>query len=155
MGTDSVKKDRYFIDLCLSVAKGSSCSQRKVGAVIVKNGSIVSTGYNGTPKGCLNCDLGGCPRGRYPKVSGKDLEDALCCHAEENAIVQAASLGSAIKDSTLYTSLKPCHLCSKMIINAGIKEVVWLEDYPNHLGIEIMTKSTLVNVRRFKDADNT
>ncbi|MCI0504035.1 dCMP deaminase family protein [Candidatus Micrarchaeota archaeon] len=112
------------------VASRSNCVKRKVAAVIVKDKRIISTGYNGTPRGTRNCSEGGCPRCNSFTESGKNLEECLCSHGEENAIVQASYHGISIKESTIYTTFSPCLLCTKMIINAGIKEVVYNVDYP-------------------------
>ncbi len=113
----------YFMNIAKQVASRSNCIKRKVGAIIVKDRRIISTGYNGTPRGIKNCNEGGCPRCNEWTESGKMLEECFCSHAEENAIVQAAYHGISIKDSTLFTTFSPCLTCAKMIINAGIKEV--------------------------------
>ena len=97
--------------------------------MIVKDRRIISTGYNGTPRGIRNCNEGGCPRCASHAPSGTNLTECLCSHGEENAIVQAAYHGICVKDSTLYTTYSPCLLCAKMIINAGIREVVYRERY--------------------------
>ncbi len=121
--------DRYFIDIAKVVAKRSNCRRRHVAAVIVKDRRIISTGYNGTPKGIKNCDEGGCPRCSSDAPSGEKLEECLCCHGEENAIVQAAYHGTSVNGATLYTTYSPCLLCAKMIINSGIAEVVYENRY--------------------------
>lgn len=122
--------DDYFMSIAKVVATRSNCIKRKVAAIIVKDRRIISTGYNGTPRGARNCNEGGCPRCNNLTESGKALEDCLCCHGEENAITQAAYHGTSLKGSTLYTTLAPCLLCTKMIINSGIIEVVYNLDYP-------------------------
>lgn len=121
--------DSYFMEIAKVVALRSNCIKRKVAAVLVKDRRIISTGYNGTPRGVRNCSEGGCPRCSEMTSSGKSLEECLCSHAEENAITQAAYHGVHIKDSTLYTTYSPCLICAKMIINAGIREVVYNVDY--------------------------
>jgi dCMP deaminase len=121
--------DPYFMGIAKVVALRSNCIKRKVAAVIVKDKRIIATGYNGTPRGVKNCSEGGCPRCNSIDASGKGLEECLCSHAEENAIVQSAYHGVNIKDSMLYTTFSPCLICTKMIINAGIKEVVYNMDY--------------------------
>ena len=121
--------DHYFMKIAQVVAVRGNCSRRQVAAVIVKDCRIISTGYNGTPRGIKNCFDGGCPRCSSDTPSGHDLGSCVCCHAEENAIVQAAYHGISIKDATLYTTFSPCLLCSKMIINSGIKEVVYHQEY--------------------------
>ncbi len=122
--------DDYFMGIAKVVSSRSNCIKRKVAAIIVKDKRIVSTGYNGTPRGTRNCSEGGCPRCNGFSESGKNLEDCVCSHGEENAIVQAAYHGISIKDSTIYTTFSPCLLCTKMIINSGIKEVVFNVSYP-------------------------
>lgn len=121
--------DQYFMDIAQVVAVRGNCSRRQVAAVIVKDRRIISTGYNGTPRGIKNCFEGGCPRCSSNTPSGHDLGSCVCSHAEENSIVQAAYHGISVKDATLYTTFSPCLQCSKMIINSGIKEVVYHEEY--------------------------
>ena len=121
--------DRYFMDIAQVAAKRSNCSRRQVAAVLVRDKRIISTGYNGTPRGVRNCSDGGCPRCSSNAPSGSHLTECLCSHAEENAIVQAAYHGIMVKGATLYTTYSPCLLCAKMIINAGIRDVVYNESY--------------------------
>lgn len=121
--------DHYFMDIAQVVAIRGNCSRRQVAAVIVKDCRIISTGYNGTPRGIKNCFDGGCPRCSSDTPSGHDLTSCVCSHAEENSIVQAAYHGISVKDSTLYTTFSPCLQCAKMIINSGIKEVVYHQEY--------------------------
>ncbi len=121
--------DEYFMSIAKMVASRSNCIKRKCAAVIVRDKRIVSTGYNGTPRGVRNCNEGGCPRCNSFAQSGASLEECLCSHAEENAIVQASYHGISIKDGILYTTFSPCLLCAKMIINAGIKEVIFSSEY--------------------------
>jgi dCMP deaminase len=121
--------DEYFMSIAQVVATRSNCSRRKVAAVIVKDNRIISTGYNGTPRGIKNCNEGGCPRCNSDIPSGEGLGECLCSHAEENAIVQAAYHGISVKGATLYTTFSPCLLCAKMIINGGIAEVKYLAAY--------------------------
>ena len=121
--------DRYFMDIAHVAASRSNCSRRQVAAVLVRDCRIISTGYNGTPRGVRNCSDGGCPRCNSDTPSGTNLTQCLCSHAEENAIVQAAYHGIAVKGATLYTTFSPCLLCAKMIINAGIVEVVYHRHY--------------------------
>ena len=122
--------DDYFMGIAKVAALRSNCIKRKVAAVIVKDKRIISTGYNGTTRGITNCNEGECPRCSSNDASGKDLGECLCSHGEENAIVQAAYHGVALKGATLYTTFSPCLMCTKMIINAGIVEVVYQATYP-------------------------
>jgi len=121
--------DEYFMNMAEVAATRSNCVKRHIGAILVKDRQIISTGYNGTPKGIKNCNEGGCPRCMSFADSGKDLGECLCVHAEENAIVQAAYNGVSIKGSTLYTTFCPCSYCAKSIVNAGIRKVVYRERY--------------------------
>ena len=121
--------DAYFMNIAKTVSTRSSCSRRKVGAIIVKDKRIITTGYNGTPRGLKNCDNGGCPRCSSDAPSGTKLDECLCSHAEENAIVQAAYHGISIKGGVLYVTFTPCLHCAKMICNSGIREVVYDEHY--------------------------
>jgi dCMP deaminase len=122
--------DEYFMSIAKVVAMRSNCIKRKVAAIIVKDKRVISTGYNGTPRGARNCNEGGCPRCNSMAESGTALDECLCCHGEENAITQAAYHGISLKGSTLYTTFSPCLLCTKMIINSGIREVVYNLEYP-------------------------
>ena len=121
--------DEYFMDIARVVSSRGNCSRRKVAAVIVSDRRVISTGYNGTPRGIDNCFEGGCPRCASDAPSGENLGECICAHAEENAIVQAAYHGISVRNSTLYCLLSPCLMCTKMIINAGIKEVVFETEY--------------------------
>jgi len=122
--------DEYFMNIARVAALRSNCIKRRVAAVIVRDHRIISTGYNGTPRGIKNCNEGGCPRCHTFGKSGESLDECLCAHAEENAIAQAAYHGVRIKDATMYTTYSPCLRCTKLIINAGISEVVYSETYP-------------------------
>jgi dCMP deaminase len=122
--------DDYFMGIAFQVAMRSNCVKRRVGAVISKDRRIISTGYNGTPRGALNCNEGGCPRCNALAASGTKLDECLCSHAEENALTQSAYHGTSVAEGTIYVTLSPCLMCTKMLINAGIREVVYNADYP-------------------------
>lgn len=122
--------DPYFMKLAQVVALRSNCIKRKVGAIIVRDLRVISTGYNGTPRGTRNCFEGGCPRCAGLADSGTQLDECLCSHAEENAITQAAYHGVSVNGGVLYTTYSPCLTCSKMIINSGVREVVYNLEYP-------------------------
>jgi dCMP deaminase len=140
--------DEYFMRIARVVASRSNCMKRKVAAVIVKDGRIISTGYNGTPRGTLNCSEGGCPRCNAFKPSGQGLTECYCSHAEENSIVQASYHGISIKGATLYTTFSPCLICTKMIINSGIAEVVYNEAYPVGGEALALLKQPHIHVRK-------
>jgi dCMP deaminase len=122
--------DEYFMNIAKVVASRSNCMKRKVAAIIVRDKRVVSTGYNGTPRGTRNCNEGGCPRCNNLATSGTALDECLCSHGEENAIVQASYHGVSLKDAVIYTTFAPCLQCTKMIINSGIREVIFNMDYP-------------------------
>ncbi|MFC1453943.1 cytidine/deoxycytidylate deaminase family protein [Verrucomicrobiota bacterium] len=121
--------DEYFINIARVVSSRGNCLRRQVAAVIVKDRRIISTGYNGTPSGIRNCYEGGCPRCASKVRSGKNLDQCICAHAEENAIIQAANYGVALRGAVLYCTESPCLLCAKMIISAGIKKVIYENEY--------------------------
>lgn len=142
--------DEYFLGIAKVVALRSNCVKRKVAAVIVKDKRIISTGYNGTPRGVKNCNEGGCPRCNQLTAPGAKLDECLCSHGEENAITQSAYHGVNIKDSTLYSTYSPCLLCTKMIINSGIREVVFNVDYPMSGVSTALLKEAGITVRKVK-----
>ncbi len=122
--------DEYFMNIALVVASRSNCVKRMVGSIVVVDRRIISTGYNGTPRGVRNCNEGGCPRCAGGAEAGTALDECLCSHAEENAIVQSAYHGVSVRGATIYTTLCPCRMCTKMIINSGIHEVVYAAPFP-------------------------
>jgi len=142
--------DAYFMAIATVVATRSNCSRRHVGAVIVRDRHILSTGYNGTPHGVKNCFEGGCPRCAHTTKSGDHLEECLCVHAEQNAICQAALHGHAIDGATVYVTLTPCLTCAKLIINSGIREVVYAGNYAFDDKVIDIFKQAGVKHRRFK-----
>ncbi len=152
--TDLIDKrpdwDEYFMDIAHVVARRGNCSRRKVAALIVSERRIISTGYNGTPRGIPNCCDGGCPRCDSDAPSGGNLGECICAHAEENAIVQAAYHGISVKECTLYCTLSPCLMCTKMIINAGIKEVVYETEYHFTEQARSLFSTAGVNCRQFE-----
>lgn len=140
--------DTYFMNIAKVTSLRSNCLKRKVAAVIVRDQRLISTGYNGTPRGVKNCHDGGCPRCNSFASSGTGLGECLCSHAEENSIVQAAYHGVSIKDATLYTTFSPCLMCTKMILNSGIHEVVYNAAYPMGEGPLSLLKEAGIVVRQ-------
>jgi len=122
--------DDYFMGIARVVASRSNCVKRKVAAVVTRDKRIISTGYNGTPRGTTNCNEGGCARCNDLAPGGTRLDECLCSHAEENAITQAAYHGVSLKGGTVYTTFSPCLQCTKMIINSGLREVIFQSAYP-------------------------
>jgi dCMP deaminase len=146
--------DDYFLSIARVVATRSNCVKRKVASVITVDRRIIATGYNGTPRGVTNCNEGGCPRCNAFAPGGADLGECLCSHAEENAITQSAYHGVSVRGATLYTTFCPCLMCTKMIINAGISEVVFRAEYPmGDISMRLLREAG-VKVRRLgaKDA---
>jgi dCMP deaminase len=142
--------DEYFMDIAKVVSSRSNCMKRKVAAIIVRDKRVISTGYNGTPRGTRNCNEGGCPRCNNMAVSGTNLDECLCSHGEENAIVQASYHGVSLKDAIIYTTFAPCLMCAKMIINSGIREVIYNMDYPlNQSAFQLFQESGIF-VRRLR-----
>lgn len=142
--------DTYFMSLAEVISTRANCLKRRVGAVIVKNRRIISTGYNGTPSGIKNCFEGGCKRCATTTKSGENLAECVCSHAEENAITQAAYHGIALKDSSLYCTLSPCLLCARMIIGAGIKEVIFKEEYCFEEQTKALLKEAGIKIRKWE-----
>lgn len=135
------KWDQRFMEMAQLVSSWASCYQenRKIGAVIVKNKRVMTTGYNGAPAGVKTCvERGECLRRVHGIESGTRQEFCYAIHAEQNAIVQAAKLGVCIEGSTLYCTHQPCVICAKMIVNAGIERVVYREGYPDEFAMEIL-----------------
>lgn len=129
-----INLDRYYMDIARAVTARSNCKGRRVGAVVVRENRIVSTGYNGTPQGVTNCNDGGCARCDPASgvESGTFYDLCLCVHAEENALLSAVRLGSGGLDgATIYTTVKPCFSCMRQLIQAGIKRVCYRDDWRN------------------------
>jgi dCMP deaminase len=123
------------------VAQRSTCTRRAVGAIIVKDKRILSTGYNGAPTGIRHCLEVGCLRESLQVPSGERHELCRGIHAEQNAIIQAAYHGVSVKDALLYCTNQPCAICAKMIINAGIKKIYYQSGYTDALAQEMLTEA--------------
>ena len=140
--------DEYFSEIASVVAKRSNCVSRKVGAVITVDNQIVSTGYNGAPKGLHHCvDAGGCLRKLNKIESGTRQEVCRAAHAEQNAIISAAVKGVSIKGGTIYMNTYPCSICTRMIINAELKKIVYDSDYNDPLSKEMLDESGIKVLR--------
>ena len=144
--------DEYFMKMAYLAASRSTCLRRHVGAVLVKDKHVLSTGYNGPPKGMKHCDETGCLRQRLNVPSGERHEICRGLHAEQNAIIQAAVFGISIKQSILYVTDTPCVVCAKMLINAGVKEIVYDGEYPDDLAMEMLSESKII-LHKFKKDD--
>lgn len=141
--------DEYFMKVAFLVSERSTCLRRRVGAVLVKDRQILATGYNGAPKGIIHCDQTGCLREKLNVPSGQRHEICRGLHAEQNVILQAALHGVSTQSSTLYITNAPCSICAKMIINAGIKEVIVLGEYPDKMAREFL-KEAGIKLRKLK-----
>lgn len=134
--------DEYFMQAAELAASRSTCLRRQVGAVIVKDKHIVATGYNGAPRGIKHCEeLGGCLREKLGVPSGERHELCRALHAEQNAIIQAATLGMCIEGADIYITNQPCSICAKMLINAGIKRIVVRDGYPDDLAVRLLQEA--------------
>ena len=133
--------DEYFLEIANIVAKRSTCLRRSVGAVIIKDKRILTTGYNGPPSGLKHCDEVGCIRDQMKIPHGERHELCRGLHAEQNAIIQASLHGVSIKGSSIYCTHQPCIICTKMIINAGIKKVIFIHGYPDELSIQFLKEA--------------
>jgi len=129
------------MQLAQLVATRSTCLRRKVGALLVKDKQIISSGYNGAPRGLAHCVELGCLREQKNVPSGERHELCRATHAEANAIIQAAFHGVSTAGTTLYCTTAPCAICAKMLINAGVKRIVYTEGYPDKLGLEMLQQA--------------
>ena len=141
--------DEYFMEMAFLVSKRSTCLRRRVGAVIVRDKHVISTGYNGSPRGTKHCEELGCIRQQLNIPSGTRHELCRGVHAEQNAITQAAYLGTSVANATIYTTTFPCSMCAKILINAGITEVVYADGYVDDLSKKLFAE-TNIKVREYK-----
>lgn len=139
--------DQYFMEMAEVVKKRSTCLRRQVGAVVVKDKRILSSGYNGAPSGIRHCEETGCLREQLNIPSGERHELCRGTHAEQNAIIQAALHGVKIEGATIYVTHQPCILCTKIIINAGIKTVIYQGDYPDTFSEEMLKEAGIELVK--------
>jgi dCMP deaminase len=139
--------DEYFMEITELVSRRSTCLRRSVGAVLVRDKKILTTGYNGAPSGLKHCAEVGCLRERLNVPSGERVEICRGLHAEQNAIIQAAFHGVSISDATLYVTTFPCSTCMKMLINAGIKRIVYSEGYPDQLSKDLVREAKIPVVK--------
>lgn len=143
--------DEYFLEISKLVSKRSTCLRRKVGALIVRDKRLLATGYNGAPRGLAHCSQTGCLRERLKIPSGERHELCRGLHAEQNALLQASLHGISLKDSLLYCTTQPCLICAKMLINAGVKEVIITGGYPDKMAMDFFKQAGVV-VRTCKKA---
>jgi dCMP deaminase len=135
-----ISKDHYFMNIAIEVARRSTCTRRRIGAIIVNDaGEIKSTGYNGNPRGLPHCHEMGCIRDKLGIQSGTRMETCTAVHAEQNALIQAGATNS--RGSTIYSTIVPCPICARMILNAQIARVVFIDDYSDLTGVELLKQA--------------
>ncbi len=139
--------DKYFMDIATLVASRSTCLRRNVGTCVVKDRRILTTGYNGAPTGIAHCEDVGCLREKLKVPSGERHELCRGLHAEQNAIIQAAKTGISLEGAIMYVTNHPCFICAKMIINSGIKKVVYKEGYSDKEAEDFLKKSGIEVVK--------
>ena len=139
--------DEYFLEVACLVSKRSTCLRRRVGAVLVKDRKILATGYNGAPSGIKHCIDTGCVREKLKIPSGQRHELCRGLHAEQNVLLQAALYGISTAGSALYVTNQPCVICAKMLINAGIRELVVSGAYPDILAVKFL-KEAGIRIRK-------
>lgn len=133
--------DHYFMSIAEQVSGRSTCLRRYTGAVLVKDKRILSTGYNGVPSGLRHCEEAGCLREQRGIASGSNHELCRGIHAEQNAVIQAAKHGTAIDGATVYCTHQPCVLCAKILLNAGVIDIVYRDSYPDPLSAEVLSEA--------------
>lgn len=139
--TERPSWDDYFLGIADLVSRRSTCLRRRVGAVLVRDKNILATGYNGAPSKVRHCSETGCIREKLKVPSGERHELCRGLHAEQNAFLQAALHGTSLKGASLYSTTQPCIICAKMIINAGITEVIINGDYPDRMSKELLREA--------------
>ena len=139
------------MDIAHTVARRSTCLRRKVGAIIVKDRRILTTGYNGPPAGIQHCLEVGCLREQMKVPSGERHELCRGLHAEQNALLQAAIHGVSVKDGIIFITNQPCSLCAKMLINAGIKRIIYEGEYPDELAVQLLNEAQ-ITLEKFSKA---
>ena len=135
--------DEYFLSIAKLVSKRSTCLRRKVGALLVKDKRILATGYNGAPSGIKHCEITGCLREKLKIPSGQRQELCRGLHAEQNAFLQAALHGVSVEGAKIYATTQPCIICAKMLINAGIKEIVIAGHYPDKMARDFLKEAKI------------
>lgn len=138
---ERISWDEYFMQIARLVAQRATCLRRKVGAVIVKDKRMLATGYNGAPSGLKHCLEIGCLREKLKIPSGQRHELCRGLHGEQNAIIQASLYGISVKGSSIYITNQPCVICAKMLINAGIAEIIISDAYPDEMAMEFLKEA--------------
>lgn len=145
-------KHKYYMNIAIAVRENANCLGRKVGAVLVRDSRIISTGYNGTPEGITNCTDGGCVRCKdkatYQASVGYDV--CICVHAEQNALISAARFGNAVEGATVYSTLRPCFDCTKAMLQAKVHAIYYLHDW-QHPDQPLREQYNLLQSKGFED----
>jgi dCMP deaminase len=136
----------YFMQMAFLASKRSTCLRRAVGAALVRDNQVISTGYNGSPKLSPHCSETGCLREQLNVPSGEKHELCRGVHAEQNAIIQAAINGSSTRGTTLYCTHQPCSICARMIINAEIRTIYIAHTYPDQLGEQLLKEAGIAMI---------
>lgn len=137
--------DEVFMDLARLMARRSTCLRRQVGAVLVRDHRAIASGYNGPPSGLLHCaERGGCLREQLGVPSGHRQEICRALHAEQNVVLQLAITGLSGRDTTLYVTHFPCFTCAKMLVQLGVREVVYAEGYPDDFSRDILEEAGVI-----------
>ncbi|MDY6851857.1 MAG: cytidine/deoxycytidylate deaminase family protein [Thermodesulfobacteriota bacterium] len=139
--------DEYFLQIADLVASRSTCLRRKVGSILVSDKRILATGYNGAPQGLPHCLDIGCLREKLGVPSGQRHELCRGIHAEQNVIIQAARYGVSTIGSTLYCTTQPCVICTKMLINSGVRKIYCREGYPDELSEQMLAEAGVTIIR--------
>lgn len=136
-----IKLNEKFMKIALEESKNANCAKGKVGAIIVLNGEILGKGNNSVPKGCIPCTIDTCLRKKYNLKSGERQEICRVVHAEQNAILNSLKNGYDLNNSTIYVTKSPCMICAKLIINVGIKKVIYANKYPDEEAFKILKEA--------------
>ncbi len=140
---DRLPWPEYFMRIAFMVAERSTCVRRKVGAIAVRDNRILATGYNGAPTGLRHCHDIGCLRQQMGIPSGERHEICRAIHAEQNVIVQAATHGVQLADADIYCTTFPCGICTKLLINCGIKSIFYVEHYPDDFALQMLQEANI------------
>ena len=145
------KGDKKYMDYAIDLSNTANCIKGKVGAIIVKNEEIIAQGVNSVPKGITPCDESTCLRKKLKLKSGENQELCFVVHAEQNALLDALDKKIDIKESTLYVTKQPCIICAKILINAGVKEVVYLKPYPDNYSEQMLNEANIKSRQYIED----
>ena len=144
------KNDKHYLNYATDLSKKANCIKGKVGAILVKNSKIIAEGVNSVPNGITPCTEETCLRKKLNLKSGENQELCYVIHAEQNALLDALNKKVDVNKSTLYVTKQPCIICAKMLINAGIKKIVYIKSYPDKYAEE-MLKQAKVKIYKYEE----